>query len=44
VGDELLYKDLTYTIIGVAMEVHRILGLGFLETVYEETLAHEFDP
>jgi len=41
--EKLLYGDLTHKIIGAAMEVHRILGPGFLEAIYEEALAHEFD-
>ena len=40
---DLLYEELSYTIIGAAMEVHKILGCGFLEAVYEEALAHELD-
>jgi GxxExxY protein len=37
----LLYEDLSFQIVGAAMEVHRILGPGFLEAVYETALAHE---
>src|SRR3989337_4426829 len=34
----ILYEDLSYKIIGLAMEVHRKLGYGFLEKVYENAL------
>ena len=40
---ELLYKDITEKIIGAAIEVHRVLGPGFLKSVYEEAFCIELD-
>ena len=34
--------QLTSTIIGAAIEVHKLLGPGLLESAYEECLAREF--
>jgi len=35
------YEELTYKIIGCAMEVHKHLGNGFQEVVYQRALAIE---
>ena len=35
-------NDLTGEIIGAAIEVHKALGPGLMESVYEECLCHEF--
>ena len=40
---KLLYENLTEQIIGAAIEVHRALGPGLLESAYEECLCHEFN-
>ena len=38
---KLLHEELTEQIIGAAIEVHRVLGPGLLESVYERALCHE---
>jgi GxxExxY protein len=38
---KLRYEDLTREIIGAAIEVHKTVGPGLLEGVYEECLCHE---
>ena len=36
-------NTLTYKIIGCAIEVHRLLGLGLPESAYEECLCYELE-
>jgi GxxExxY protein len=40
---KLLQEDLTEKIIGAAIEVHRALGPGLLESAYEECMCRELD-
>ena len=39
----MLYKETTEKILNASFEVHKALGSGFLESVYEAALAMEFD-
>jgi len=36
--EELIHKELVYEVVGCAMKVHRELGYGFLEKVYENSM------
>ena len=40
---ELIYKNESYSIIGACFEVYNEKGCGFLEPVYQECLAIEFE-
>ena len=39
----MVYSDESYKIVGALFEVHRQLGCGFLEKVYQEALEKEFE-
>ena len=38
---KLAYAEITEQIIGAAFEVHRVLGYGFLEKVYQQSMKEE---
>lgn len=40
---ELVEQELTDRLLNAAIEVHRSLGSGFLESIYETALAHELE-
>ena len=40
--DDYYLKDETYKIIGLCMEIHKILGKGHSEVVYKDALEYEF--
>ncbi len=40
--DNIIYKEESYAIIGLCMEVHKQLGHGFSEIVYKDALEFEF--
>jgi GxxExxY protein len=43
IKDEYKYSELTGKIIGCAIEVHKFLGNGFQELIYQRALEHEME-
>lgn len=41
--EKILFKDLSYKIVGLAMQAHTELGYGFLEKIYENALMVLFE-
>lgn len=40
--EKILYKEESYKIIGICMDVHNILGKGHSEVIYEDAMEYEF--
>ncbi len=40
--EKIIFKDESFKIIGICMNIHSIMGHGFLEAVYAEVLEKEF--
>ncbi len=40
--EKIIYKVESYKIIGICMEVHRILGKGHSEVIYKDAIEYEF--
>jgi GxxExxY protein len=40
--EKLIHKELSYEVVGLCMEVHKILGKGHSEVVYKDALDFEF--
>ena len=38
---DIIYKDESYEIIGICMEVHNVLGHGFAEVIYKDAIEIE---
>lgn len=39
---DIIYKEDSYLIIGICMEVHKILGKGHSEVLYKDAIEYEF--
>lgn len=40
---DIIFPEESYKIIGICMEIHRILGKGLSEVVYKDALEYEFN-
>ena len=40
--EKIIYREESYRIIGICMEVHRILGKGHSEVIYKDAIEYEF--